>query len=170
MKKILKNKKGFTLVELLAVIVILAIIMVIATQQIGKVIAGARADSFVESYQMVAKQVKTFIATDQTVCTGTSCADDFGLSSDYSLKVETVPATGTSITGYKITLSVASTISGGDTTYTGKFANINLNEDGKATKKNAAGKDVFDATKVGYGATETNADGKQIVGTINLDD
>ena len=35
MKKTLKNKKGFTLVELLAVIVVLAIIMVIATQQVN---------------------------------------------------------------------------------------------------------------------------------------
>ena len=40
------NKKGFTLVELLAVIVILAIIAVIAVPSILAIIEGARKDSF----------------------------------------------------------------------------------------------------------------------------
>ena len=58
MKKILKNKKGFTLVELLAVIVVLAIIMVIATQRIGNVIKQNTADAFKSSLDMVAKSAK----------------------------------------------------------------------------------------------------------------
>ena len=119
MKKMLKNKKGFTLVELLAVIVILAIIMVIATQQIGKVIAGARADSFVESYQMVAKQIQTYIISDQTVCIPSptdDCKKTYGLSSDYDLSVS---GSGNS---YTLKLTAASG---------GKFANIDLTKYGK---------------------------------------
>ena len=58
MKKLLKNKKGFTLVELLAVIVVLAIIMVIATQQISGVIKKNTVDSFESSLNMVVKQAK----------------------------------------------------------------------------------------------------------------
>ena len=41
----MKNKKGFTLVELLAVIVILAIILVIAIPQIAKVIDDGKINS-----------------------------------------------------------------------------------------------------------------------------
>ena len=157
MKKIFKNKKGFTLVELLAVIVILAIIMVIATQQIGKVIQGARADSFVESYQMIAKQVNTYIASDQLdaiTCDDTdsdttnNCSSKYGLSSaDYSLKVE-----GNSGT-YTVTLSPS-----GDTN--GKFANMDLTKNGKA-----ANSGTCEHTKIANGATSCTA--QQIVGTVN---
>lgn len=52
------NKKGFTLVELLAVIVVLAIIMVIATQAIGNVIKKNTVSSFKSSLDMVTKQAK----------------------------------------------------------------------------------------------------------------
>ena len=58
MKKILKNKKGFTLVELLAVIVVLAIIMVIATQQVNKTIKTSRARSYADSVLSIKKSAK----------------------------------------------------------------------------------------------------------------
>ena len=154
MKKIFKNKKGFTLVELLAVIVILAIIMVIATQQIGKVIAGARADSFVESYQMIAKQVNTYIASDQLdaiTCDDTDsddtndCSSKYGLSSaDYSLKV--AGNTGT----YTITLTAADD---------GKFDNMNLTENGK-TK--------CTSSKITINSTEADCEAKKIIGTVSI--
>ena len=117
MKKILKNKKGFTLVELLAVIVVLAIIMVIATQQVGKSINNARANSFVESYQMIVKQANLFISQDDAVTCGgtdeTTCLSYYNLSDDYDLSV----TTGTS--GYDIVLKPSS-----DT----KFKNLDLDE------------------------------------------
>ena len=46
MKNILKNKKGFTLVELLAVIVILALIMSIAVVSMGGIMQSARQSTF----------------------------------------------------------------------------------------------------------------------------
>ena len=49
MKNILKNKKGFTLVELLAVIVILALIMSIAIISMNGIMQGARYDTMKET-------------------------------------------------------------------------------------------------------------------------
>ena len=122
MKKILKNKKGFTLVELLAVIVVLAIIMVIATQQVGKAINNARANSFVESYQMIVKQANLFMSQDETVtCGGTDekeCLSYYNLSNDYTLTITKDDSAKT----YTITLGI---------TDNGKFKNLDLNKYGK---------------------------------------
>lgn len=123
MKKL--NKKGFTLVELLAVIVVLAIIMVIATQQVGKAMNNSRANAFVESYQMVIKQVNTYLAdAEDPVCNQTTgdenyCLTKYNLSSDYRLIV--VKATNF----YHINLRPNTT--------DGKFKNVNLTKYGKYT-------------------------------------
>ena len=186
MKKILKNKKGFTLVELLAVIVILAIIMVIATQQIGKVISGARADSFVESYQMVERQVKTYISSDQTnliECDDWATKTESGnivkdtteycstkgnyslASNDYFLKVK---KNGSK---YEITLSAKHNLKdtgetpagtdGDPINYEGKFATLNLNTSGKASNGTSCVK-----TKISSGVTSCND--KKIVGSVDI--
>ena len=49
MKKIISNKKGFTLVELLAVIVILALIMSIAIISMSTIMQGAKYSTFKET-------------------------------------------------------------------------------------------------------------------------
>lgn len=53
MGKIFKNKKGFTLVELLAVVVVLAIVGAIAMQAISSIIQNNRIDSFISSINTV---------------------------------------------------------------------------------------------------------------------
>ena len=83
-KNMKKNSKGFTLVELLAVIVVLAVIMVIATTQINKTIKKSRADSFVSSYNIVFDAVKmcSIQAMNDTDCKGTIdlSSDDYSLT------------------------------------------------------------------------------------------
>ncbi len=49
----LKNKKGFTLVELLAVIVILAIILAIAVPSISSMITNSKKSSFEANVKMI---------------------------------------------------------------------------------------------------------------------
>lgn len=53
MKKMFRNEKGFTLVELLAVIVILGIIVAIAVPAIGNIIADARDDAELAQIELI---------------------------------------------------------------------------------------------------------------------
>ena len=162
MKKMLKNKKGFTLVELLAVIVILAIIMVIATQRIGDVIAGARADSFVESYQMIAKQVQTNMMAGKTdaeikCSTDSDCQTNYGLSTDYSLNV-----TGDSSSGFTVTLKP---------TTDSKFKNIDLVNKGKTKcgnviKHNVGAADEYSEGTINAGVYSAKCYTQYIKGTV----
>ena len=129
----MKNKNGFTLIELLAVIVVLAVIMVIATQQVNGVMAKARSNSFIESYQMVIRQGKTCAAQDTDASDQDEC--NYDLTDDYQL---TVTASGDV---YTVTLTA---------TNSGKFANMDLTQYGNAANDN---KDGCDATKIGAGAS-----------------
>ncbi len=155
------NKKGFTLVELLAVIVVLGIIMVIATQQVGKAMNNSRANAFVESYQMIAKQVNTYLASDEDpVCAdATACAKAYNLSSDYTLTVAVSTDDGHT-SQYKITLQP---------TTGGKFANLNLDKYGKYIDTDTS---KCSSSKIGSGANTCGAiigDDKTqgIIGYIN---
>jgi type IV pilus assembly protein PilA len=58
-----RNRNGFTLVELLAVIVVLGIILVIAIPNVLGIIDNARKDSFAATAKMMASQAKTVAAT-----------------------------------------------------------------------------------------------------------
>lgn len=59
MKKISNNKKGFTLVELLAVIVVLAVIILIAMPSVMNSMAKARRNSFVIEANEIIKSAQT---------------------------------------------------------------------------------------------------------------
>ena len=56
------NKKGFTLVELLAAIVILAVLMLVGAQAVAGIMRSSRANSLLSSLDMAAKQANTKIA------------------------------------------------------------------------------------------------------------
>jgi type IV pilus assembly protein PilA len=61
MKNTLRSKRGVTLVELLAVIVILGIIAAIAVPAIGGLIERQRENAAEESHQLVLNQAKTYV-------------------------------------------------------------------------------------------------------------
>ena len=162
MKKLLKSKKGFTLVELLAVIVVLAIIMVIATTQIGNAISRARSNSFIDSYKMVEKQLKTYIASDETekiLCDNTpACLKNYDLSSDYSLYVtqDTADSTYTIYMGaagiFEPTRNSENTITGYEAkkaaTDGTKFKNLDLTKYGDGKTTDSHGKVACSASKI----------------------
>jgi len=85
----MKKKNGFTLVELLAVIVILGIILLIAVPKIMSVVSSAKESSFSSSAKLIATQAETEYATREALGTlstsgNPTCADVASYSSaDY---------------------------------------------------------------------------------------
>ena len=55
----MKNNKGFTLVELLAVIVIMGILMIVAIPAVTRTIENSRKDSFVDIAKSYTNAVRT---------------------------------------------------------------------------------------------------------------
>jgi len=87
----MKDKKGFTLVELLAVIVILAIILVIAVPQIIKTIDESRNGALISSAKLIAASAEREYLVRQTLGDTTfvglesiPCEDVVETSNDYS--------------------------------------------------------------------------------------
>ena len=84
----MKNTKGFTLVELLAVIVIMGILMMVAIPAVSRTIENTRKDSFVNTAKNYANAALTQWTADGFSCNGiTSSAVDTG--KDYYIEIDT---------------------------------------------------------------------------------
>ena len=111
----MKNKKGFTLVELLAVIVILAIILVIAVPQILNTINSARLGAFRSTAKLLLSQAEKQYLVDTTLggtgaktytgATGTgSCSELAKLDDNYAnCKIEVTNNDGSAAVSLKLT-------------------------------------------------------------------
>ncbi len=64
-----KNQKGLTLVELLAVIVILGIIAAIAVPSVGKIMENSKKDAHVSNAQQILAAAKLAVASKDTIST-----------------------------------------------------------------------------------------------------
>lgn len=62
-KKYLKNQKGLTLIELLAVIVILGIVAAIAVPSIGKIIDNSNKDAHVANAEAMVNAAKLYVSS-----------------------------------------------------------------------------------------------------------
>ena len=149
MKKI--NKKGFTLVELLAVIVILALLVVVLTPNALNAINSSRSNSFVSAYQSFVDKISLeFAETDggdiacsDSPTTGTpTCHAKYGLSNDINA---TVTTDGT------VTFKSADT---------GSFKSVNLARYGKYYTKVANVTTESACTNQGKGMVYWNKDKK----------
>ena len=70
MKKILSSRKGFTLVELLAVIVIMGILITVTIPSITRVIENSRKDTFVDTAKSYVNAAKALWADNTLTCGG----------------------------------------------------------------------------------------------------
>ena len=85
----MKNKRGFTLVELLAVIVILAVILIIAIPQIMNTIKTTRLKAIEDSARLIATNADKDYLAQQAInsnynVTSIPCSDVAKLSKDYA--------------------------------------------------------------------------------------
>lgn len=72
------NKKGFTLVELLAVIVILGVLLLIAVPSIQNVIKSSKRRSFESAIKLALENVETLASTGKVTGTVEPCYVEFG--------------------------------------------------------------------------------------------
>ena len=119
-----RNKKGFTLVELLAVIIVLGVIIAIATTSVIKVIKTNRAKTFSKTMDVVVQSAKgILVGKEIAVCDSdpNDCADAF--------KSKLIESLNISGNDYEISVSYAN----GEykimlTPKDGNFKNMNLND------------------------------------------
>jgi type IV pilus assembly protein PilA len=116
MLQTLRNKKGVTLVELLAVVVILGIIAAIAVPTIGGLIARQRDNAAKQTYQTIVQQARLYAVEEST---GTFTLDDlldseFVSLTDYEVLGVAANATHIQIvvSGNTVTISILAPATG----------------------------------------------------------
>jgi type IV pilus assembly protein PilA len=76
-KRLVKNERGLTLIELLAVIVILGIIVAIAIPAIGAIIDNSKKDAHIANAQQMVSATRLAVSSDPAIA-GTSGTDTDG--------------------------------------------------------------------------------------------
>ncbi|MBE6158160.1 MAG: type II secretion system protein [Firmicutes bacterium] len=71
MKKNKKNQKGFSLIELLAVIVIMGILMLVGIPAVKKYVTNSKKDVYVNAVQTYVKATKTAFENEDLTCSDT---------------------------------------------------------------------------------------------------
>ena len=102
MKKL--NKKGFTLVELLAVIVILALLIVVVANTALPAMNNAKKNTLDTYAKRVVEQAKTLYIADNNKCSSTACnlIDTMGVDAPVDQYKASLTVTYDSTAGYKV--------------------------------------------------------------------
>jgi len=98
----LKNRKGFTLIELIVVLAVLAIIMAIAVPRFLGVQEQAKDDADLQTIQMIAKGAEMYFVKNTTA---TSVAPSVLISSGYIESIKFNDETAYGVAGADLTIS-----------------------------------------------------------------
>lgn len=132
--RILKNRKGFTLVELLAVIVVLAVIILIASSNVGEMMVRARKNALaIEGNELInaAKTAYQMEVLDGRIKSGSACFSMAYLyKNGYYSKGSGI---GEGKDGYSGSVLVTVPAGAGNTTYTFWISNGSYKIDAAAT-------------------------------------
>ncbi|XMB87273.1 type II secretion system protein [Mycoplasmatota bacterium WC44] len=106
MKRFLKNKKGVTLAELLAVVTIMGIIAAIAVPLVGNTIDNARKDAFLGDGIAIQSALRTYCLTANEGDTACKESSDVAVNNGVNLKTNDVLDTliSKSFSGYNTAL------------------------------------------------------------------
>jgi type IV pilus assembly protein PilA len=104
-KKRLKDQRGLTLVELLAVIVILGIIAGIAVPNIGGIIDNSKKDAHVANAQQMVNAGRLAVASNKSLQTGTYYLSLAYLEGQNFLETVEDPDSGTYVKGDNLAIS-----------------------------------------------------------------
>ena len=114
MLQTLKNKKGVTLVELLAVVVILGIIAAIAVPTIGGLIARQRANAAEATYTNIVSAARLYAVSEgeNSFTLDDLLTSDYISISDYSVPAGTAANINISVSGTTVTISFVAPATG----------------------------------------------------------
>ena len=142
------NKKGFTLVELLAVIVILGVLLMIAVPAIQNVINKSKKNAFINQAKLVVENVETMISVSEVTMPADKNSCDIALS---DIKLDRGD-----LNGYTGKVTVSKNTGNSDKLYIAKITISNGTysiTDGTSTVK-----DVDDPTKTVANVTTSSCD------------
>lgn len=141
LKRILKNEKGLTLIELLAVVVILGIIAAIAVPSIGGLIDNSKRDAHIANAQQIANAAKTYIAATNVTIAASGSKEvtlDALITGGYLDEIKDPNGDSTNPrydkTGTKVVVKNTTSTSGGTTTSTGYKYYVTLKGAGTSGK------------------------------------